>query len=420
MLFSFTRDSFVQAVRNSETAVVAVVDLVSCQEFAGWIEYFAKSPLPHSVLLVSQVEDLLALESLPEGLEATLNHPPVVRAKIALLCDLCRKQILVERQQERVRRVEAELQKEIAYHKETERILSENERTLRSIYLSIEATGESVMITDRRNTVYYVNPAFSDLTGFNADEVFDRMADDFFNFDHSPVVLAKMKEIARETGSWQGDVTLRKKSGDLYDAFLDLNSVKDQTGRFEGFIFIQRDITAIKKMMHDLERLARIDALTGLYNRRYFMERFQEEFKRAARYKRSTCLLLMDLDHFKNINDTYGHGTGDRVLERVGVLIEKQMRTSDFAGRYGGEELCIALPETSQEGGMTFADRLRIRIQEEMFHAEDARLFNVTCSIGVVSLISMEKNITHYFACADRALYRAKKLGRNRVESAEM
>lgn len=418
LVFTFDRNQYFEVDWAGSLNIVRLIDLTQTGLDATWLSQLLEHPAPVPPLLVVDQSMLATDPTLPLGVEITVPLPGLVRNKLVGMLAFSRNLLKIRWQEQRVSQVEAKLRKEIAYHKETERILSENERTLRSIYRSIEATGESVLITDKSETVYYVNPAFSRLSGFEADEVFDTPANEFFRFDHSPVDLGTMKAIARETGSWQGDVTMQRKNGELYDAFLDLNSVTDGAGNFEGFIFIQRDITGIKKMMHDLERLARIDSLTGLYNRRYFMERFEEEMIRSRRYSRPTTLLLLDLDHFKDVNDSFGHSSGDRVLERTGFLIEKQMRTTDFAGRYGGEELCIALPETSLEGGCIFAERLRVRIQEESFRTDDDRLFNVTCSIGVVLLDAKDQNIAYYFSLADQALYRAKKLGRNRVEVA--
>ncbi|CAM2008943.1 sensor domain-containing diguanylate cyclase [Acanthopleuribacter pedis] len=416
LLFTFDEARYFEQAVAEALSTVHLIDLTETGLSDFWLEELLAKPRTVPPLLVVTERMLAVNPSLPPSIDVTLPSPALVRNKVTAMLAYSRNLLKMRWQEQRVSQVEAKLRKEIAYHKETERILSENERTLRSIYRSIEATGESVLITDKSETVYYVNPAFSRLSGFDADEVFGSTADEFFRFDHSPVDLGTMKTIARETGSWQGDVTMQRKNGELYDAFLDLNSVADANHNFEGFIFIQRDITAIKKMMHDLERLARIDSLTGLYNRRYFMERFEEEMIRGRRYNRPTTLLLLDLDHFKDVNDSFGHSSGDRVLERVGYLIEKQMRTTDFAGRYGGEELCVALPETSLEGGCIFAERLRVRIQEESFRTDDDRLFNVTCSVGVVLLDSKDQNIAYYFSVADQALYRAKKLGRNRVE----
>jgi len=163
-----------------------------------------------------------------------------------------------------------------------------------------------------------------------------------------------------------------------------------------------------------IRELAQTDQLTGLSNRRHFMELLDSEYYRSRRYDRSLCVLLLDLDDFKNINDTYGHHMGDEVLQRVGKLIYEQVRSSDFCGRLGGEELGIALVETPLYTAEMIADRIRTAIVREEF-GEGEKRFSISTSVGLANTTSDQSNAADLLREADEALYRAKARGKNQV-----
>jgi two-component system cell cycle response regulator len=167
-----------------------------------------------------------------------------------------------------------------------------------------------------------------------------------------------------------------------------------------------------------LEALATTDPLTRLLNRRALLERLSREVDRAKRYASLLTLLLLDIDHFKSINDSAGHLVGDSVLRQLGALIEASVRTVDIAARYGGEEFVLILPETSQEGGVIFAERIRESIERYPFDAGSEEPLHLTASIGVATFPSPRVDSTEdLFARADEALYRAKSGGRNQVRT---
>ncbi len=179
------------------------------------------------------------------------------------------------------------------------------------------------------------------------------------------------------------------------------------------------DVTQEIENRERLQYLATHDELTGLYNHRHFMEAFSEEFKRARRYEHPITVILLDLDHFKRINDRYGHLAGDRVLSTVGDLLREMTRESDVAGRYGGEEFSILLTETPLEGGREFAERLRSKIAEFEYSSNDDQTFSVTCSIGLTEISEHDERVLESLDRADRALYRAKENGRNQIHVLE-
>ncbi len=164
-----------------------------------------------------------------------------------------------------------------------------------------------------------------------------------------------------------------------------------------------------------LYNLASTDELTGLYTRRYYSQRIGDEFKRAVRYKRTLSLMVMDIDHFKNVNDTHGHLAGDYILKGVAREIKSHIRTDlDTAVRFGGEEFVLILPETPIKGAFVVADRIREAIEKIVFNFDDNSI-KVTISIGASCYPENESAIEELFNHADRALYSSKTNGRNRV-----
>ena len=161
-----------------------------------------------------------------------------------------------------------------------------------------------------------------------------------------------------------------------------------------------------EKLLH----LSRNDSLTGVFSRRYWEQRLVEEFNRCQRSGEKACVMMVDIDHFKNINDTYGHLVGDNVLKQFGKLLQ-QLRSSDIAGRYGGEEFAILLPNSNLEESLLVAERLRQDIENTQFDS----IGKCTVSIGIASLDKQYEDAYKWLDSADKALYQAKNNGRNKV-----
>lgn len=165
-----------------------------------------------------------------------------------------------------------------------------------------------------------------------------------------------------------------------------------------------------------LEALAHTDPLTHLLNRRALTIRLVTELERVRRYNSPLTMLMIDLDHFKQVNDTYGHLVGDEVLRGIGAILQHSVRSVDMVARYGGEEFVVVLPETGEQGAITFAERIREQVEQHRFEAERGGVAQVTVSIGVSSFPAPHvESAEDLFARADAALYRAKERGRNRV-----
>ncbi len=163
------------------------------------------------------------------------------------------------------------------------------------------------------------------------------------------------------------------------------------------------------------EQSARSDALTGLYNRRWLQEMFPRQLERSARQGEAVSLIMADIDHFKKLNDTFGHPAGDEVLRRVGKLFADHLRPGDLCARYGGEEIAVLLPDTELAAAAAIAERLRSAVARTPIHLADGRtLPAVTISMGIAEVLP-GRDLASLIASADAALYRAKQLGRDRV-----
>jgi diguanylate cyclase (GGDEF)-like protein len=177
-----------------------------------------------------------------------------------------------------------------------------------------------------------------------------------------------------------------------------------------------RQIQQAKADQEKLERLANLDSLTGLYNRRVILHRLDERIKYVRRYGEELSLIMLDIDHFKKVNDQYGHLIGDEVLEGIAVLVQRNIRDTDVVGRYGGEEFIIILLKTGLPSAVDVAERVRKAIEAAEMKDSEGNVFSVTVSEGVSSYKPAEDERS-LISRADDALYRAKENGRNRVET---
>ena len=166
----------------------------------------------------------------------------------------------------------------------------------------------------------------------------------------------------------------------------------------------------------ELERLANIDSLTGLVNRGAILRKLGEQTKYANRYREEFSLDMLDIDHFKKVNDQYGHLTGDDVLEQVAILVRQDIREADTAGRYGGEEFIIILPRTDLSSALNVAERVRKTIETSEMKDSKGNVFGITVSQGI-SIYQPGEDEYSLISRADNALYKAKENGRNRVET---
>jgi diguanylate cyclase (GGDEF)-like protein len=172
----------------------------------------------------------------------------------------------------------------------------------------------------------------------------------------------------------------------------------------------------LQKVNQQLQHLSRTDRLTGLNNRGYWEECLQHEYARHRRYQSMAALVMFDIDHFKAVNDTFGHQAGDKVIQAVAEVIREQIRDTDYAGRYGGEEFVVLMPDIDTSGAIVFAERLRLRI-ESLVVTYEKQAIPFTISLGVADLSFPTDDHKQLIERADQALYASKKGGRNQTNS---
>ncbi len=314
-------------------------------------------------------------------------------------------------------------------------------RKLAQLSQGIEQSPTSVVITDLLGRIEYVNPHFSELTGYSRDEVMGKAASIQKSGQTPNETYREMWETIQSGSPWRGEFVNRKKNGDLYWEAVVMSPVKDEDGNIFNFIAVKEDITArkdaetalresetkLRAANQELEtRLEKItvleaelreqsirDPLTGLYNRRYLNETIEREFEKSRSANQPISIILFDFDHFKSVNDTYGHLTGDACLKSIANLLQQFARKADIVCRYGGEEFLVLLPDASLEFAAQRAEELRKVFESNPFVFGDKQFHN-TVSMGVAAL-RKEENPAEVIHRADQALYAAKMNGRNRV-----
>jgi diguanylate cyclase (GGDEF)-like protein len=192
---------------------------------------------------------------------------------------------------------------------------------------------------------------------------------------------------------------------------------RDESGNIIGVLATGLDISERKELQRELERQARLDFLTGLLNRRYFIELAKIEILRQQRYGGELSLIMFDIDRFKVINDNYGHKVGDLVLQKIAQVCQQTVREVDIVGRLGGEEFVLLLPNTGKIEAVEAAERLRLAINNGVVMSNRGEPLHFSASFGVVTLKngSETSHIDELLIRADSAMYRAKENGRNRV-----
>ena len=195
--------------------------------------------------------------------------------------------------------------------------------------------------------------------------------------------------------------------------------IVDKRGNVERFCMLVYDVTeqalgkrGMEYLNEELKTASRVDGLTGLYNRRYWQERFDEMHKLCVRREKPSTALMLDIDHFKRINDTYGHQAGDKVIKMLAALIKRCVRETDLAGRYGGEEFAIILNDSSVEDAKIVAERIR-QLAKRLVVEHEGESISFTVSLGLAQFTPDFKGALAWLECADQALYEAKENGRN-------
>lgn len=287
----------------------------------------------------------------------------------------------------------------------------------------IVASANDVIIVTRARPIdgdgpeiVYVNDAFTRLTGYTAGEALGKTPRILQGPKTDPNARQRIRDALARNEPVRIEILNYSRTGQEY--WLDLNIVplRNDAGEVTHFAAIERDLTQRKHEEAQLFQLATTDALTGIHNRGYFLERARGEFMRAVRLGRPLAVIAFDVDQFKTINDAHGHAAGDKVLVRIVDTARTVLRQIDIFGRIGGEEFALVLPEVPMTEALSMAERLRATIGRTPFTI-GAKKLSVTASFGVSERRAADTAIEALLARADRALYAAKTAGRNTVHS---
>lgn len=276
----------------------------------------------------------------------------------------------------------------------------------------------AVMVTDGRGVIQKVNRAFSELTGYRAEEVIGRTPRLLKSGRHDAAFSSRMRESIRRGGAWQGEISSRRKNGEIYPQWLTITAVRHGCDAAAShFVATMTDISERKAAEEQIRHLALYDDLTQLPNRRLLIDRLQRALTASARSRRQGALMLIDLDKFKELNDNHGHDHGDLLLQQVAQRLTACIRKVDTAARLGGDEFVVMLTDLSEDSAE--ARRRVASIAEKILAALNGgyELFGKhhysTPSIGITLFGHEQKSVDQVLKEADLAMYRAKAGGRN-------
>ncbi|KRH78813.1 cyclic di-GMP phosphodiesterase Gmr [Ferrovum sp. JA12] len=272
---------------------------------------------------------------------------------------------------------------------------------------------EAMIVTDANRNILKVNKAFSEVTGYSSEEVLGKNLSILRSGLHDKDFYENVWQKVSNTDSWTGELWNRRKNGDIYAAQLTITAVKDTGDVVLNYIGSFLDISVRKQAEEQIQRLAYYDSLTGLANRRLFQDRLEQEMKRAVRNKTTLALLLIDLDKFKDVNDSLGHAKGDQLLIETTRRIKALIRDSDTFARLGGDEFTIILPGNDS---LININRVVENILKEInkpFDLNDGHVGYISCSIGITQYPNDAKTVDDLLKNADQAMYAVKATGRN-------
>jgi len=286
------------------------------------------------------------------------------------------------------------------------------------IHEIVDSAFDGIITINEKGIISSFNPAASAIFGYAPKEIIGKnisiltpsphrdMHDDYLTH-YIQTGEAHIIDQPRE-------VEAVRKDGSLFPMSLCVGA-RDYGDRWM-FTGIVRDITERKLMEKELKQMAITDALTGLYNRGYLNQSLDNEYRRSIRYGTPLCLIILDIDHFKSVNDNYGHPAGDKVLIDMASELQHHSRDIDIVARYGGEEFVLILPQTDSKSGLILAERMRAAVEALQIPIHDKLNLNITISIGLVAIPeTATDSADHFLTIADRALYQAKDSGRNKV-----
>jgi diguanylate cyclase (GGDEF)-like protein/PAS domain S-box-containing protein len=299
---------------------------------------------------------------------------------------------------------------DMTHQNEIQEQLRESEHRFRRVFESMQ---DVYYRTNAQGVVQHVGPGVRRVLGYEPQEIEGRTAESYYpqSSDRDAFKAAIMAH--GEVSDFPGQMV--RKDGTVIDISISSHALFDHTGAFAGVEGIYRDVTQRKNLERELQRLATTDMLTGMANRRSFLEVAEAAFQRAREGHAPLTLLMLDLDHFKTINDRFGHLEGDRVLAAFAQATRHQLRASDTVGRLGGEEFGLLLPHTTTAEGADIATRILEAIRALELSDSNGQPYRITTSMGLGTLSPGDRSLHDLLDRADQALYLAKHRGRNQL-----
>ncbi len=281
------------------------------------------------------------------------------------------------------------------------------------------ATTDAVIVIDAKSVILEFNHGAEQMFSYTAAEVvggpLDQLMPPEMVLQHRQLIQHKGKQVGGAMGKGLEVLALRK-GGARFPVEVTIGAIPQPDGMI--YVGVMRDITERKEVEWRLTQMATIDALTGVFNRRAFMEQGEAMFTLARRYEWPLSVMMLDADHFKRVNDTYGHHVGDLVLQALATQVREALRSTDILGRLGGEEFGLILPETGLEGAQELGGRILDVVRAIRVPVEGGESISFTVSIGVAVLQDGINGLDELFHLADSALYAAKNNGRNQMQVA--
>jgi diguanylate cyclase (GGDEF)-like protein/PAS domain S-box-containing protein len=279
----------------------------------------------------------------------------------------------------------------------------------------IENTNDGIIVTDSNGNILLANPAFEVVTGYSAEEVIGKNPKFLQSGLHNDEFYRKMWKEILTNGFWQGEIWNKRKDGELFAEWLIISSLKDSNGKITHYVAVFSDITEHKRNIEQLRKLAHYDLLTGVPNRYLFTKRLESLIKTSRRYNQQFAILFLDLDRFKNVNDTLGHHAGDILLQKVAQRLKRILRKKDTIARIGGDEFIIILPNLKHIREAIQTAEMIIESLKASFSLNGQEVY-ISTSIGISFYPYDGEDIESLIRNADRAMYQAKKSGRNHFE----
>ncbi len=276
-----------------------------------------------------------------------------------------------------------------------------------------ENSSESMMVTDADGDIITINPAFTKTTGYALAEVQGKNSRILNSGRHEPAFFQELWTAINTSGTWQGEVWDKRKNGEIYPKWLTINTTFNADGTPHRRVALFSDITEKKKSEKLIWQQANFDNLTGLPNRRMFHDRLEQELKKAHRSERRLALLFIDLDHFKEINDTLGHDRGDMLLAEAAQRLQACVRETDTIARLGGDEFTIILGDLEDVHGVNRIVQCILKCLATPFALDDDMAY-VSASVGITIYPEDATSVDTLLKNADQAMYAAKHQGRNR------